>query len=236
MKLLIIEDNVELVDSLRVFLDPDADITHVPNGREGLLLAEQLPFEAVVLDLGLPDMPGLDVCRALRQSNQQLPILVLSGSRDPTTKIALFEAGADDFVTKPFTVAELQARLFALLRRSNKTTLPVNRGNLQILQVGDLTLDPASRRVKRNGQNIPLRRKEFDILEYLMRNQDKVVTRAMIMDNVWEFNSLSWDGTINVHIKRLRDQVDRPYTQKLIKTAYGLGYTINDKDVAEDIK
>jgi DNA-binding response OmpR family regulator len=100
---------------------------------------------------------------------------------------------------------------------------------LYVLKVGSLTLDPMSRRVERDGNTIRLRRKEFDILEYLMRNRDKIVTRAMIMDNVWELNTVSWDGTINVHIKRLRDQVDRPFKNKFIRTAYGLGYTISDK-------
>ncbi|MEJ0073399.1 MAG: winged helix-turn-helix domain-containing protein [Candidatus Saccharibacteria bacterium] len=97
------------------------------------------------------------------------------------------------------------------------------------MRVGSLTLDPLRRHVRRSGKPLNLRRKEFDILEYLMRNHDKIVTRSMIMDNVWESDSSSWDSTINVHIKRVRDKVDRPYKRKLIKTAYGLGYTINDR-------
>jgi DNA-binding response OmpR family regulator len=226
MKLLFIEDNVELVDSLRRFLGVGSKITNVTSGQEGLALATEGRYEAVVLDLGLPDMSGLDVCLGLRRANAQLPILILSGSQDTNVKVALLEAGADDYVTKPFTIAELRARLFALMRRSS---LDTDHTYPYMLKVSNLTLDPTSRRVVRSGRIVELRRKEFDILEYLMRNQDKVVTRAMIMDNVWEFSSVSWDGTINVHIKRLRDRVDRPYKHKLIKTAYGLGYTINDK-------
>lgn len=226
MKLLFIEDNVELVDSLRHFLGVGSKIASATTGKDGLTQAGGGHYDAIVLDLGLPDMSGLDVCLQLRRTDNRLPILVLSGAKDAGTKVALFEAGADDFVTKPFTIAELRARLFALLRRSN---LEGDREFQPILKVGNLTLDPVSRRVERSGKQIDLRRKEFDILEYLMRNQDKIVTRAMIMDNVWEFSSVSWDGTINVHIKRLRDRVDRPYKHKLIKTAYGLGYTINDK-------
>ena len=226
MKLLCIEDNTELVESLSYFFEADSKIDHAVNGKDGLAAAARKQYDAIILDLGLPDMSGLDVCTQLRRANIQVPILILSGSKDSGTKVALFEAGADDYLTKPFTMAELRARLFALLRRTNTDS---DRQNLYLLKVGNLTLDPMSGRVERSDKLIKLRRKEFGILEYLMRNRDKIVTRAMIMDNVWEPNCTSWDGTVNVHIKRLRDQIDRPYGHKLIKTAYGLGYTISDK-------
>lgn len=226
MKLLCIEDNTELIESLRYFFEADSKIDNATTGKDGLALAGRKQYDAIILDLGLPDMSGLDVCVQLRRADVQVPVLVLSGSRDSGTKVALFEAGADDYLTKPFTMAELRARLFALLRRTNSDS---DRQNLYLLKVGSLTLDPMSGRVERSGKLIKLRRKEFGILEYLMRNRDKIVTRAMIMDNVWEPDCSSWDGTVNVHIKRLRDQIDRPYGHKLIKTAYGLGYTISDK-------
>ncbi len=226
MKLLSIEDNAELIESLRYFLDADSKIDNATTGKEGLALAARRQYDAIILDLGLPDVPGLEVCKQLRQTDIKAPILVLSGVRDSATKVTLLEAGADDYLTKPFTIAELRARIFALLRRSNFDT---DRENIYLLKVGSLTLDPLSGRVERSGKIIKLRRKEFGILEYLMRNRDKIVTRAMIMDNVWEPNCSSWDGTVNVHIKRLRDQIDRPYRHKLIKTAYGLGYTISDR-------
>jgi two-component system OmpR family response regulator len=226
MKLLCIEDNTELIESLSYFFEADSKIDNATTGKDGLALAARKQYDAIILDLGLPDMSGLDVCTQLRRADIQVPVLVLSGSKDSSTKVALFEAGADDYLTKPFTMAELRARLFALLRRTNSDS---DRQNLYLLKVGNLTLDPMSGRVERSGKLIKLRRKEFGILEYLMRNRDKIVTRAMIMDNVWEPNCSSWDGTVNVHIKRLRDQIDRPYGHKLIKTAYGLGYTISDK-------
>lgn len=227
MKLLCIEDNTELIESLRYFFEADSKIDNAPTGKDGLMLAKRKQYDAVILDLGLPDMSGLEVCTRLRKHDMQAPILVLSGSRDSGTKVSLFEAGADDYLTKPFTMAELRARLFALLRRTNLDN--DHRQDLYLLRVGNLTLDPLSGRVERSGKLIKLRRKEFGILEYLMRNKGKIVTRTMIMDNVWEPNCSSWDGTVNVHIKRLRDQIDRPYGHKLIKTAYGLGYTISDK-------
>jgi DNA-binding response OmpR family regulator len=226
MKLLCIEDNTELVDSLRRLLVAGSIITDASTGQEGLELAGKHRYDAIILDLGLPDMGGLEVCLALRRVNLKTPILILSGIKDSDTKVSLFEAGADDYLTKPFTVAELRARLFALLKRS---AFDNSDRHHYLLKVGNLTLDPLSRQIERGGKPIKLRRKEFEILEYLMRNQGKIVTRDMIMENVWDSESNSWDGTINVHIKRMRDQVDRPYKHKLIKTAYGLGYTINDR-------
>lgn len=226
MKLLCIEDNVELVESLHHFLTSGANVDNAPTGREGLQLARKNNYDAVILDLGLPDISGLDVCLELRRTNIQTPILILSGTQDANTKVALFEAGADDFLTKPFVVAELRARLFALLKRGNYMSAPTGE---HVLKVGNLTLDPLSQKVERSGKPIKLRRKEFEILEYLMRNRNNIVTRSMIMDNVWDSDSSAWNSTINVHIKRVRDKIDRPYKRKLIKTAYGLGYTINDK-------
>ncbi len=226
MKLLCIEDNVELVESLQQFLTSGANVDNANTGRDGLALAAKNRYDAIILDLGLPDMSGLDVCLELRRTNSQTPVLILSATQDSHTKVALFEAGADDFLAKPFAIAELRARLFALLKRGN---FAGGASSNQILKVGNLTLDPLSQRVERSGKPIKLRRKEFEILEYLMRNRNSIVTRSMIMDNVWDSDSSSWSSTINVHVKRVRDKVDRPYKRKLIKTAYGLGYTINDR-------
>jgi len=226
MNLLCIDDNATLIKSLYRFFGDDYDITGTSSGEKAIMLANSHHYDAILLDLGLPDMPGLDVCTALREADIKTPILVLSGSADLNLKITLLEQGADDYMTKPFSIDELRARLSALLRRS--TVDPTAPQSLP-LQVSNLTLDPVSRRVERSGRRIELRRKEFDILEYLMRNRDKIITRTMIMQHVWEYGSQSWDGTVNVHIKHLRDRVDRPFKQKLIKTAYGLGYTINDR-------
>jgi DNA-binding response OmpR family regulator len=226
MNLLCIEDNVQLIEGLRQFLATSSSITSATTGKEGLRLVAKKKYDAIILDLGLPDMSGIDVCLELRRVNTKMPILVLSGSKESNIKVSLFEAGADDYLTKPFTIAELRARLFALLKRSNYET---SQDDFYLLRVGNLTLNPLSRQVIRSGKPVRLRRKEFDILEYLMRNRDKIVTRSMIMDNVWDSGSSSWDTTVNVHIKSLRDKVDRPFKRKLIKTAYGLGYTINDK-------
>jgi DNA-binding response OmpR family regulator len=223
VKLLFIEDNASLVASLKDFLGKKWRIDAAATGQEGSALATKGSYDVIILDLGLPDMSGQDVCKALRKAQVTTPILVLTAAAEPTTKVNLFNCGADDYVTKPFNVTELHARLLALLRRGH-----FDPEAPYLLKVDSLTLDPVKRQVARGGKTIALRRKEFDILEYLLRNRGKVVTRTMIMDNVWEANSDSWNNTVDVHIKYLRDKVDRPFKSKLIHTAYGVGYTIND--------
>ena len=150
------------------------------------------------------------------------PILILTGAADVTSRVTLLNGGADDYVTKPFSVAELKARLGALLRRP-PTTMGTSTFTVQ-----GLVIDPHRRRVERDGQAIPLRRKEFDILEYLVRNRGRPVTRSMILDHAWDGSKDTWNNTVDVHIKHLRDKIDRPFGTALIKTAYGIGYMIDD--------
>lgn len=223
MKLLFIEDNNSLISSLRDYMGEDCKIDATSNGREGIELATSGKYDAIVIDLGLPDISGREVCSQIRKAQITTPIMVLSATAEPSTKAALLRIGADDYVTKPFHGVELKARLQALMRRGH-----FDPEAPYLLKVDTLVLDPSSRNVEREGQKIDLRRKEFDILEYLMRNRGKVVTRSMIMDNVWSADSDSWNNTVDVHIKYLRDKVDRPFKEKLIRTSYGLGYTIED--------
>jgi DNA-binding response OmpR family regulator len=224
MKLLFIDDNVALVKSITDFLGDSWAVTPVHNGHDGISLARSNSFDIIVLDLDLPDMHGHDVCRTLRKHGVATPILILTGTIEAASKVSLLTSGADDYVTKPFDVSEFQARLTALTRRG-----PLYSNDPYLLKVDSLVLDPHKRQVERAGQKITLRRKEFDILEYLLRNRGRVVTRAMIMDNVWEADSDSWNNTVDVHIKCLRDKVDRPFKRALISTAYGVGYTINER-------
>lgn len=224
MKILLIDDNVVLIQSVTDYLGDTWQITSANNGYDGIKLGKSDRYDVIVLDLNLPDMSGHDVCRSLRKAGVASPILVLSAIIEPETKVNLFQAGADDYVTKPFDINEFRARLMALLRRGH-----LEAGEAYLLKADNLVLDPLKRYVERDGKKIALRRKEFDILEYLLRNQGRVVTRAMIMDNVWDANSESWNNTIDVHIKRLRDKVDRPFKRHLIYTAYGVGYTIKER-------
>lgn len=223
MKILLIEDNKKLAESLEDFLKDSYQVTNAPTAAEGLELAKTHNYDLIVLDLGLPDIPGEDVCRQLRRDEVTTPILVLTAVDDVESKVLLFKCGADDYLTKPFKSVELQARLQALLRRGH---FDPEAG--YTLKVASLRLDPVSREVERSGKRLKLRRKEFDILEYLVRNQGKVVTRSMILNNIWDGETNSWNNTVTVHIKCLRDKVDRPFKDKLIKTVYGLGYTIDN--------
>lgn len=224
MKLLFIDDNTALLKSLTDFLGNTWDVTPAQTGRDGIRLAKAGNYDVIILDLNLPDISGQDVCRELRRAGITAAILVLSGVITADSKVNLLKVGADDYVTKPFDINELQARLSALLRRSR----PYSE-EPYLLKVDSLVLDSQKRQVERGGQKIALRRKEFDILEYLLRNRGRVVTRTMIMDNVWEDGSDSWNKTIDVHIKCLRDKIDRPFKRQLISTAYGVGYTIKER-------
>lgn len=224
-KLLVIEDNKPLARSLRGWLSRQYDITIAFSGHSGIGLLARESYDVIILDLGLPDLPGQEVCAQIRSSGIKTPVLVLTGSDDVNTKVAMLDIGSDDYLLKPFYIGELQARLRALLRRSTTTkTRPSD-----VLTVGSLRLDAARRTVEREGHQIALRRKEFDILEYLMINSGMVVTRAMIISTIWDSQVERWNNTVDVHIKYLRDKVDRPFQQKLIKTAYGVGYMIDDK-------
>lgn len=221
MKALVIEDNTVLAKSLKDFLKPSWIFDHAENGEDGMAFIKTNTYDVVILDLGLPDMDGQDVCKAMRKLGIKTPILILSAVHDAESKVMLLDCGADDYLTKPFKANELQARLRALVRRGPQVKTS------KTLKIDSLVLDPDKRVVKRGGKTIELRRKEYDILEYLMRNQGKIVSRAMIIHNVWESHGETWTSTVDVHIKYLRDKIDRPYKRKLIKTAHGVGYTIN---------
>jgi DNA-binding response OmpR family regulator len=225
MKILLIEDNKALLESLRRQLSKTYVVDVAETGEDGLAQIRADSHDLVILDLNLPDKNGYEVCCAIRDAHIDVPILILTGANGVTNRVRLLHAGADDFLGKPFHFSELEARITALLRRSTATVEP-NRKSL--LHVRDLTIDMERRSVTRAGKNIDLRRKEFDILEYLVRNSGRTITRAMIIDHVWESGKDSWNNTVDVHIKHLRDKVDRPFDRPLIKTAYGIGYLVDD--------
>jgi DNA-binding response OmpR family regulator len=228
MKLLLIEDNKPLAESLKKQLGKTFIIDACNSGEDGLHQALNGSYDIIVLDLGLPDKSGHDVCRAIRANSVSTPILILTGVDDIESRVALLDDGADDYLTKPFNVAELRARLGALLRRPTNTYTP------SVLTIQDLVIDPAKRSVSRAGKPITLRRKEFDILEYLVRNQGRPVTRAMILDHAWDGSKDAWNNTVDVHIKHLRDKIDRPFATPLIQTAYGIGYMIDTANITKD--
>lgn len=220
MKILIIEDNPRLSARMKQQLQKWYVIETASSGDEALRFVASGPFDSILLDLGLPDTPGLEVCRQIRQLNDQTPILIVTGVDSTESRVTLLNSGADDYITKPFDVAELRARINSLIRRSSRGAVSPT------IIIDDLIIDPASRKVTRANIPITLRRKEFDILEYLAIHAGHIMSREMIIHHAWPVTSSGWTGSVDVHIKQLRDKVDRPFAYPLIKTSYGVGYTI----------
>lgn len=225
-RLLIIEDDEQLYLALQSRLGNSYEIDISSNGVDGILKNNSQAYSAILLDLGLPDISGISVCRALREASATIPIIVITGDASVGVKLRLFDAGANDYLVKPFSIDELQARL-RVARRSIKT----NEIRIKKFSAGDLTIDMMSHSVERCGKQIYLRRKEFAILECLAQNAGNVVTRNALMDYAWNGNEQTWADTVNVHIKYLRDKIDRPFEIPLIKTVRGLGYKL---DIAQE--
>lgn len=223
MKLLLIEDNQRLAERISYHLRKSYIVDTVENGEDALEKLKDIEYGVILLDLGLPGMSGLEVCKNMRLMKFNNPILVLTGNSEIADRVKLLNAGADDYVTKPFNTDELRARIAAVGRRQTRNHIR------SIIEYRDLMMDIDHHKVSRSGVEINLRRKEFDILEYLMINKGRIMTRAMIMDHVWSSHSNSWISTVDVHIKHLRDKVDRPFDHAYIKTAYGLGYKVDEE-------
>jgi DNA-binding response OmpR family regulator len=221
MKLLLVEDNRRLAERISYHLRKSYIIDVVESGEDALEKVQSIEYGVILLDLGLPGMSGLEVCKNMRRLKVNNPILILTGNSQMTDRITLLDAGADDYVTKPFNTDELRARIAAVGRRQTRSHIR------SIIEYRDLKIDIDQHKVSRSGFDITLRRKEFDILEYLIINRGRILTRSMIMDHVWSSHTNSWTSTVDVHIKHLRDKVDRPFEDAYIKTAYGLGYKVD---------
>lgn len=222
MKILYIDDNRLLIDGVKKLLDTQYIVDSACTGNDGIEKARTVQYCAILLDLGLPDINGYEICKELRRANIGTPILILSVQKDPLIMVKLLNCGADDYLTKPFNGEVLKARIAALLRRGKELC------DEKIIEVSDLTVNVTRRQVWRAGVKISLRRKEFDILEYLITNHGRTLTRTMILNHVWESGTESWNNTVDVHIKHLRDKIDRPFGKSLIRTAYGVGYMVED--------
>jgi two-component system OmpR family response regulator len=220
-KLLLVEDNRVISDPLTQALRLCYDIELAVTGESAISKTADEEYGVIILELSLPDRSGLAVCEELRHRGITAPILVISNDSSVLTKIKLLDAGADDYLTKPFSLGELKARLRVLHRRTVE-----QRPTTHDLEVGDLKLCHASRQVNRNGVSIDLRRKEFAILECLMLRAGTVVNREALNSYAWDGGDDNWTNTIDVHIKYLRDKIDRPFDRPLIKTVHGLGYRL----------
>lgn len=221
-QILLIEDNVSLAHVLSEVLHNEFQLDLAPSGKPGLYKSDHTNYDLIVLDLNLPDIPGLAVCQQLRERGLSTPILILSAETKVLSKISLLNAGANDYLTKPFSLGELKARLRALLRQHHML-IPKACNDLV---VGNLQLNSQRREVYRDGHIITLRRKEFLLLEYLMVHVGQVVTRESLMRHAWNGDAIPWANTIDVHIKYLRDKIDRPFESSLIQTVHGVGYKL----------
>ncbi len=220
MRILIVEDDEELAKTLSDELRSHYAVDIAISGKEGEVLALSFTYDLILLDYNLPDIDGVTLCKRLR-NELATPILMLTGRAELKDKVTALDAGVDDYITKPFIVDELLARMRAVLRRP-KQSLKSN-----ILIVGDLKIDLNRQKVKRGNKSVRLRRKEFSILEYLARNAGRIVSRDMILEHVWESASEPDVNIVDVHIKYLRDHIDRGFEKRVIKTVYGVGYTLD---------
>lgn len=224
MRLLIVEDEKKLADSVALGLRAERYAVDVAyDGEAGRRLAASHPYDLLILDLMLPKVSGADLLRSVRQANTEVPILVLTASGGTAEKVKQFEAGADDYLTKPFAFAELLVRVKALLRRGN-----VPRAD--VLKVADLELDRLSQVVKRGGRRLDLTAKEYALLEYLMAHSGRVLSRTMIIEHVWDESFQGLTNIVDVYIRHLRSKLDDPFERKLLKTIRGAGYTLTDEE------
>lgn len=223
MRVLVIEDEKEIAKFLEAALKAECfSVDTAEDGERGSYLARTNEYALIVLDNILPKRTGLEICQDIRKADKNMPIIMLSVKSDTATKVALLNAGADDYLIKPFSLEELLARMRALLRRPKQI-----QG--EAISVGDLTLNSRTFKVSRGKKEIYLTRKEFMLLEYLMRNQGAVLSRGMILERVWDMDTDPFSNTIESHILSIRKKVDSAGNRKLIQTVPGRGYTIDFK-------
>jgi two-component system OmpR family response regulator len=223
MRVLVVEDEVKMAGLLRRGLEDEGYAVDVArDGEEGVWAGTQNEYDAIVLDVMLPDLDGFEVCRRLRAQNRWSPVLILTARDAVPDRIAGLDAGADDYMTKPFSFAELVARLRALIRRGQAERPAV-------LACGDLTLDPAAKQVKRRHQVIGLTPKEFALLEYFMRHPGEALTRTRITEHVWDFAYEGDSNVVDVYVGYLRDKIDRPFRTTSIETVRGTGYRLREQ-------
>ena len=221
MRALIIEDDQTIGDFVaRGLREAGFAVDQAADGDTGLTAALAAPYDVAIVDLMLPKVDGLAVIDALRKRGRAMPVLILSARRSVDDRVRGLQAGGDDYLTKPFAFAELLARVQALVRRASRTP------EATTLTVADLMLDPLTRKVTRGGQTIELRPREFALLEYLMRNAGRVVSKTMILSHVWEYNFDPQTNIVDVLVSRLRDRIDRAFETKLLRTVRGVGYVL----------
>jgi DNA-binding response OmpR family regulator len=226
MRILLVEDESKVADFVALGLRAERFAVDVANdGQAGLDFATAYNYDLVILDLMLPGMSGTEILKRIRRAGSQTPVLVLTARDGTAEKVENFEAGADDYLTKPFAFAELLVRVKALLRRGT-----ADRSS--VLRVGDLEVDRLSQQVRRAGKRIELTSKEYGLLEYLVANSGRVLSRTMIIEHVWDESFEGLTNIVDVYVRHLRSKVDVAHPVKLIRTVRGVGYTVSDEPEA----
>ncbi|MBI3954878.1 response regulator transcription factor [Candidatus Gottesmanbacteria bacterium] len=222
MRILFVEDERRLANIVKKGLTEEGFAVDLAfDGDEGKYLAESEEYDLIILDITLPKVDGLTICKELRKKNINTPIMMLTARTTLEEKVKGLDSGADDYLTKPFAFLELRSRIHALIRRSKQESSP-------IMTINDLELDPIKHTVKRGENIINLTPKEFSVLELLLRHQDEVVSRTMIIEHVWDYNFDSMSNVVDVFIASLRRKVDKGFKVKLIHTLHGIGYKISE--------
>ena len=218
MRILIIEEEWEIASFIKKGLSAERFVVDTADsGEEGIKLAKLNQYDLAIIDINLPKIDGIEVCKNLREDKKTFPIIMLRVKNESETKIQVLNTGADDYLSSPFSFEELLAIVRALLRRQKKIIGPK-------LKVDNLEMDILSHTVTRAGKPIELSRKEFTLLEYLMRNDGLALTRNMILEHVWDMNADPFTNTVDVHVKFLRDKIDKGHKKKLLHTIRGYGY------------
>jgi DNA-binding response OmpR family regulator len=224
MRILLVEDNKRLSNSLRLTLEDDGyAIDTAYDGLDGEEMALMSTYDVIILDVMLPHKNGLAVCRDLRNKRINTPVLMLTARDALEDRVSGLDSGADDYLVKPFEVDELRARIRALLRRESSSKSP-------LLQVGNLTVDPATHTVERAGKPIELTAKEFSLLEYFMRHPNHLISREMAEAHLWSYDHVVSSNVVDVYVRRLRRKIDDPYEDKLFETVRGAGYRLREPE------
>ena len=225
MRVLLVEDDTVTASFITKGLrESGFAVDHAADGEDGLHLALSEPYDAAVIDVMLPRLDGLHLIERLRDKKVSTPVIVLSARKTVDDRVKGLQAGGDDYLVKPFAFSELHARIQALIRRASAAPEPTS------LTVADLSIDLLRRKVSRAGSEIELQAREFSLLEYLMRNAGRVVSKTMIMEHVWDYNFDPHTNVVEARICRLRDKIDRDFDTKLIHTIRGAGYVLEKKE------
>jgi two-component system, OmpR family, response regulator len=221
MRVLIVEDDLTIAQFLvKGFKEAGFAVDHAADGEAGMHLASTEPYDVAIVDLMLPKLDGLSLIHRLRAAGIRTPVIILSARHSVDDRVKGLETGGDDYLTKPFAFSELLARVQALLRRASGTAETTR------LVVGDLTMDLVTRRVTRAGREITLRPREFALLEYLMRNAGRVVSKTMILSHVWDYSFDPGTNVVDVLVFRLRDRIDKGFDRRMLHTVRGMGYVL----------